>query len=409
MSRSDNYPDTGGYDITTRAGNITDPLKAYIKSYNINLKNIEKYNIRLKVGVSSLYEGSWYKNLTLPKKRIEKTIGNNEIAAPNIKPPVSHLEYKLKESCPLDTSSILPKPPIQPNTYQLPSLRHTGLPEEGHPPFSNNAISPSIQVTNSSSSFFSNSKNQTDSEYANAISKDKRFKMKEGYWEGGGSFSFEMKELIEYGFESYEMTKEGWRYVIKASADPERFADKTDSDPKAQVILRDSSISSSKQITQLTSNNKLLPGSKDEKKELQYHSSELNQGKVDRLQVTMPANHSAFGLFGASANKAALINDLIKKYKLPDSSQPSLEKGLRMAVINNEVNDLNEFIALVNNINAQGAKLQLERTALHWAAIKKHRECYELLLQKGADPNILDATGKKPLEYLPTSSSCSIQ
>ncbi len=97
------------------------------------------------------------------------------------------------------------------------------------------------------------------------------------------------------------------------------------------------------------------------------------------------------------------INILIKKYNLPDSSQVSLEKGLRNAATNNQVEDLKKFIQLVKNINAQDANPKVKRTALHWAAIKGHDDCCQLLLESGANHSIPDAIGETAAKYLKAS------
>ncbi len=91
---------------------------------------------------------------------------------------------------------------------------------------------------------------------------------------------------------------------------------------------------------------------------------------------------------------------LIKKYDLPDSSQLSLEKGLRNAATNNRIEDLIIFLKFLNNVNAQDTNPKVKRTALHWAAIKGHETCYQLLLSAGADQDIQDAAGKPAKSYL---------
>jgi hypothetical protein len=90
---------------------------------------------------------------------------------------------------------------------------------------------------------------------------------------------------------------------------------------------------------------------------------------------------------------------IIKKYKLPDASQSSLEKALRTAANNNYKKELEILITHVKNINAQDTNEKSKKTALHWAAIKGHRECYELLIAAGADPKILDAQQRTAESY----------
>lgn len=90
----------------------------------------------------------------------------------------------------------------------------------------------------------------------------------------------------------------------------------------------------------------------------------------------------------------AKINTLIRKYNLPDNTQTSLEKGLRNAASNNNINDLRFFLRVVKNINAQDANPKMRRTALHWASVKGHKECYQLLLNAGANLSVPDANGQ---------------
>jgi|GEM_PF-4476278 len=105
-----------------------------------------------------------------------------------------------------------------------------------------------------------------------------------------------------------------------------------------------------------------------------------------------------------SRNQNTFFNDqsiqlLLKKYNLPDRSQASFEKGLRNAANNNQMDDLKIFLTLVQNVNAADNNPKFMRTALHWAACKGHNECYELLIQKAANPNLRDASNKTALEY----------
>ncbi len=94
------------------------------------------------------------------------------------------------------------------------------------------------------------------------------------------------------------------------------------------------------------------------------------------------------------------IAPLIKKYGLPDSTQKSFEQGLRNAAANNKIDDLKIFIKLVKNINAQDVNPNVQRTALHWAAIKGHKECYQLLINADANPDIPEAAGETASMYI---------
>jgi hypothetical protein len=82
------------------------------------------------------------------------------------------------------------------------------------------------------------------------------------------------------------------------------------------------------------------------------------------------------------------LTPLINKYKLADTTQASLEKGLRNAAVNGNVEDLKIFIQHVNNVNAIDANPNSQKTALDWAIKKGHTLCCELLIAAGAVSDI---------------------
>lgn len=94
------------------------------------------------------------------------------------------------------------------------------------------------------------------------------------------------------------------------------------------------------------------------------------------------------------------LERLVKKYTLPNTSQKTLEKGLRNAAVNNKIFDLKIFLKYVKNIDAKDDNEKVGRTALHWAAMKGHKECCRFLLAAKAKSNIPDANGKTASEYL---------
>lgn len=98
------------------------------------------------------------------------------------------------------------------------------------------------------------------------------------------------------------------------------------------------------------------------------------------------------------------INKLVKKYSLPDISQTSLEKGMRNAATNNQLEDLKLFTKYVKNINATDSNPLIKRTALHWAAFKGHKDCYDWLLNHDATDST-DANGKKAHDYFVESQN----
>ncbi len=91
------------------------------------------------------------------------------------------------------------------------------------------------------------------------------------------------------------------------------------------------------------------------------------------------------------------IDNLIKKYKLKNSSQLELEKGLRRAASQKNKEDVEIFISYVENIDAQGA--ESGKTALHQASEASSLECVRILLGYGAHANVKDTDRKIPSEY----------
>lgn len=86
---------------------------------------------------------------------------------------------------------------------------------------------------------------------------------------------------------------------------------------------------------------------------------------------------------------------LLTRYELTDDTQPTLERGLRMAAANNKIEDLKIFIHFVKNINAKDNNPKRGKTALHLAAERNHLACYHLLKTHGADETLLDAEGNE--------------
>lgn len=108
---------------------------------------------------------------------------------------------------------------------------------------------------------------------------------------------------------------------------------------------------------------------------------------------TSSSSNTPLSLKRGFFNKEDRSSLLLKKYKLPDASQESLEKGLRNTAARNELDDLRYFIQHVNNINSQDKNPISKKTALHWAVLKNHAEAYDLLISSGAKADIEDAEG----------------
>jgi len=103
-----------------------------------------------------------------------------------------------------------------------------------------------------------------------------------------------------------------------------------------------------------------------------------------------------------------VLDDLVKKYKLANTHQASLEKGLRSAVASGYLEDVKLFIEQVQNINAQDANIQSHKTALHWAVIKQQPAYVQLLLAGGANPLLPDARSMNAIQLAKQNNDVEI-
>lgn len=89
------------------------------------------------------------------------------------------------------------------------------------------------------------------------------------------------------------------------------------------------------------------------------------------------------------------LQQLLKKYGLVGSAD--WEKVLRQAANNGNHQDIELLIKAVPtiDINKKDGNEKSGKTALHWAVIKNHPECVEVLLKHGASKDISDNTVSK--------------
>ncbi|MCH9757406.1 MAG: AMP-binding protein [Gammaproteobacteria bacterium] len=111
---------------------------------------------------------------------------------------------------------------------------------------------------------------------------------------------------------------------------------------------------------------------------------------AEAQRQTYPKRHALFQL--------SPLDVLCEKYRLPDQSVSSLEKGLRDAAVNNRLQDIKIFLQEDIDINAADSETQ--KTALHWASSKGWRACVDYLLVHSADANLLDASGHSSAMYI---------
>lgn len=71
---------------------------------------------------------------------------------------------------------------------------------------------------------------------------------------------------------------------------------------------------------------------------------------------------------------------------------------MRLVAHHNKVNDVKLIFKHIKNINEKDIG-NPHRTALHWAVIQNATDCIEVLLKAGAEPTIVDASGKTAQDY----------
>jgi prophage maintenance system killer protein len=92
------------------------------------------------------------------------------------------------------------------------------------------------------------------------------------------------------------------------------------------------------------------------------------------------------------------ITSMVDKYILKDKTPASFAQGLRKATAKNQISDMEYFIPLCD-VNRKDDNPQSGKTALHLAVIANSPNAVKLLLERGADPSIQDATNNTPLDY----------
>jgi len=129
------------------------------------------------------------------------------------------------------------------------------------------------------------------------------------------------------------------------------------------------------------------------------------------MKKTLDALHQQLKLSSlpsTSQSPPSTLDDLVKKYNLPNTQQTSLEKALRSAVASQYLEDVKFFIEHIQNINAQDTNPTSRKTALHWAVLKEHRECLQALLEAGAGPLIADAQGMSAIQLAQQNNDLGI-
>lgn len=108
---------------------------------------------------------------------------------------------------------------------------------------------------------------------------------------------------------------------------------------------------------------------------------------IDFITVLKPSLASSTKYYQAYSKRNVLFQPsvfdvLCKKYKLPDQSPSSLEKGLRNAAANRQLSDIKLFLQREIDVNAPDKKHS--KTALFWAVSKGYEDCAKYLRAHGA-------------------------
>lgn len=100
------------------------------------------------------------------------------------------------------------------------------------------------------------------------------------------------------------------------------------------------------------------------------------------------------------------LQKILIKYQIPtDQNIPTKEIALRRASANGDIRDVKILLEYGALINSKDNTPNSKKTALHWAVIYKHEEIEQLLIARGADPNIVDADDKTALQYKDSQQS----
>lgn len=90
----------------------------------------------------------------------------------------------------------------------------------------------------------------------------------------------------------------------------------------------------------------------------------------------------------------AELKSILEKYNLNDFTQASREKALRCAAVNNQPEDIEFLVNVIKvNIDAQDNTPGNQKTALHLATERGHKESVDELVKLNASSSICDAGG----------------
>lgn len=105
----------------------------------------------------------------------------------------------------------------------------------------------------------------------------------------------------------------------------------------------------------------------------------------------------------AKNGNTAIAAELITNQNMDvDMKNSNGYTALHLACMNGKVDTVAELLLLKANRDIAGGAW--DSTPLHWACIVGNDKIIKLLLEKGADPNIIDQTGKTPFQFIKDAS-----
>ncbi len=97
------------------------------------------------------------------------------------------------------------------------------------------------------------------------------------------------------------------------------------------------------------------------------------------------------------------LESIVKRHQKADAFYlPTVDTALRRASAKGHRQDVEFLLEYGAKVNAADENLAVRRTALHWAAERKHADVVDLLIQRGAERHIPDAQNKTAVDCNPS-------
>ena len=174
--------------------------------------------------------------------------------------------------------------------------------------------------------------------------------------------------------------------------------------PRSISSLNQFNIGITKNIIQKCWN--AISGGPKRQKEYKEKNKNMKEKFKKKFNYTILSNSIKGDKQDLSLYNTMVVNDpFLKKYRIKNRNYRDSQNNssLHIAVSNNSIKLAKYFLNKKNkNLNARNNKGQ---TALHIACTMGNEDMINLLLQNGANVNVLDDKGKKPFDLLPSERS----